>query len=98
METDYIEFGEEWKAEINKLPKKAIIDLFQQLGKEKIKLEEVHSDDFTVVMWPEIQELFEEEGFEENSLLINDGYNGPLYNKYSDSAYMVNKQWIKNLK
>ena len=48
-------------------------------------------DEFVVITWPEIQELMEYEGFQDNSLLINDG---KLYEQYGDSAYMVNKDWL----
>lgn len=47
---------------------------------------------FVVICWPDVQELMDEEGFEENSTLINDG---PLYDKYGDSAYMVNLAWLE---
>lgn len=46
---------------------------------------------FVVITWPDIQDLMDEEGFEENSILINDG---SLYEKYGDSAYMVNLDWL----
>ena len=48
-------------------------------------------DTFVVITWPDVQILFEFKSFRENSLLINDG---PLYDKYGDSAYMVNKEWF----
>ena len=48
---------------------------------------------FVVITWPDIQDLMDEEGFEENSILINDG---SLYEKYGDSAYMVNLNWLNN--
>ena len=47
-------------------------------------------DTFIVITWPEIQDFMERPGFEENSLLINDGI---LYEEYGDSAYMVRKEW-----
>lgn len=47
---------------------------------------------FEVICWPEVQELFDIPGFRDNSLLINDG---PLYDKYGDSAYMVDCDWLK---
>lgn len=50
---------------------------------------------FVVICWPDVQELMDEEGFEENSTLINDG---PLYDKYGDSAYMVNLAWLEKIK
>lgn len=46
---------------------------------------------FVVITWPDIQELMDQKGFEENSILINDG---SLYEKYGDSAYMVNLNWL----
>jgi hypothetical protein len=48
-------------------------------------------DKFIVVMWPESQILMDMPNFEHNSLLINDG---SLYEKYGDSAYMVNEAWL----
>ena len=48
-------------------------------------------DLFTVVTWPESQELLEIEGFEENSILINDG---PLYEQYGDGAYLVAMEFL----
>lgn len=32
---DYQPYGEEWKKEMNKLPKSMIIEIFSKLGKEK---------------------------------------------------------------
>jgi len=52
-------------------------------------------DTFIVITWPDVQDWFELDGFRENSLLINDG---PLYEEYGDSAYMVRKSWIENIK
>lgn len=34
-DTDYIPYGEEWKKEISKLPKAAIIEMAAKLGQEK---------------------------------------------------------------
>lgn len=39
--SNYQPFGEEWKKEINKLPKAAIIEMAAQLGQEKDKIEEL---------------------------------------------------------
>lgn len=50
-------------------------------------------DEFIIITWPESQMLFDIDGFQENSLLINDG---PLYDEFGDSAYMVRQSWIKN--
>ena len=48
-------------------------------------------DLFIVITWPESQELFEIEGFEENSILIN---NTPLYEQYGDGAYLVSLEFL----
>lgn len=48
-------------------------------------------DLFIVITWPESQELFEIEGFEENSILIN---NTPLYEQYGDGAYLVSMKFL----
>lgn len=48
-------------------------------------------DLFTVITWPEVQDLMDEKGFDDNSILINDG---KLYEEYGDSAYMVRKSWL----
>ena len=50
-------------------------------------------DEFIIITWPESQMLFDIDGFQENSLLINDG---PLYDEFGDSTYMVRKSWIEN--
>lgn len=49
---------------------------------------------FTPVTWPENQGLMELPGFEENSLLINDG---PLFDKYGFSTYLVRVSWLESL-
>jgi hypothetical protein len=51
-------------------------------------------DEFIVITWPDVQILFDIDGFEDNSLLINDG---PLYDEYGDSAYMVRVLWYKQV-
>jgi len=48
-------------------------------------------EDFIVIGWPKVQELFEKEGFRENSHLIVEGQ---LYDMYGDSAYFVKKSWL----
>ena len=50
------------------------------------------NDTFIVVTWPEVQELFELEGWRENSLLINDM---PIYSQYGSSSYMVRESWLR---
>jgi hypothetical protein len=51
-------------------------------------------NDFTVVIWPDIQNLFDEPGFFENSSLINDS---PLLEEYGSSAYFVRKSWLNEI-
>ena len=46
---------------------------------------------YTVVTWPEAQELIELEGFKENSYLINDEKG---ISKFGYSAYFVNMDWL----
>lgn len=47
---------------------------------------------YEVVTWPEIQELFNLPGFEENSYLINDDKG---LEDFGSSAYFVNTNWLK---
>ena len=49
-------------------------------------------DTFEVVCWPEIQFLFGEEGFEQNSYLINDDKG---VEDFGSSAYFVNSYWLR---
>lgn len=51
-------------------------------------------DTFVVVVWPDVQEIMEEEGFDDNSSLINDK---PLFEEYDSSAYFVRLSWLKNI-
>ena len=51
-------------------------------------------DKYIVVCWPEIQFLFEEEGFDENAYLINDEKG---IDDFGSSAYFVNFDWINSL-
>ena len=51
-------------------------------------------DLFTVITWPEVQDLMDEKGFDDNSILTNDG---KLYEEYGDSAYMVRKSWLNEV-
>lgn len=49
---------------------------------------------FVVVEWPEIQDLMDLEGFEDNAHLINDERG---LDKYGSSAYFVSEEWLANL-
>lgn len=47
-------------------------------------------DKFVVIQWPEIQELMDIEGFEENSYLVNDEKG---MDAFGSSAYFVREHW-----
>lgn len=49
---------------------------------------------FVAVGWPNSQAFMEEDGFEENSILID---SEPLLDEYGSSAYLIRKSWLKNL-
>lgn len=51
-------------------------------------------DTYTIVTFPDVQELMEIEGFDENSHLINDD---PLLSKVGSSAYFVNSKWLDDV-
>lgn len=40
-EKDYEPFGEEWEKSVMQIPKKAIVELLRQVGKDKSSLDEV---------------------------------------------------------
>lgn len=50
---------------------------------------------FEVVCWPDVQFLFEQEGFQENAYLVNDE-KGML--EFGSSAYFVRKEWLDKVK
>lgn len=54
----------------------------------------VDEDDFTVISWPEVQELMDKEGFDTNASLANDEW---CLEEYGSSAYFVNKKWLNSL-
>lgn len=49
---------------------------------------------YTVITWPDIQELMVEEGFREHSYLVNDEQ-GII--DFGSSAYFVDIEWLKSL-
>lgn len=49
---------------------------------------------YTVVTWPEVQELMGLDGFRENSYLINDDKG---INEFGSSAYFVDVDWLNSL-
>ena len=50
---------------------------------------------YEIIQWPEIQDLMEKDGFNENAYLVNDE-NG--INEYGSSAYFVSKEWLDKAK
>lgn len=51
-------------------------------------------DKYVIVCWPEIQELMELEGFQENSYLINDDRG---MEDFGSSAYFVKESWYNKM-
>lgn len=49
---------------------------------------------FVVIQWPDVQELLEEEGFCENTSLVNDEV---LLEEFGFGSYFVRKSWLKPL-
>lgn len=47
-------------------------------------------DSYEIIGWPEIQEVMDVEGFEENSSLITPNDNLSI----GSSTYLVNKEWL----
>lgn len=50
-------------------------------------------EDYVIVGWPEIQELMDEEGFEDNAALIEPNDNMGI----GSSTYLVDKEWLESL-
>lgn len=51
-------------------------------------------EDYVIVGWPDIQELMDEEGFEDNAALITPNNNIGI----GSSTYLVDKEWFDSLK
>ena len=51
-------------------------------------------EDYEIIEWPDIQELMDEEGFEENTTLIEPNDNMGI----DSSTYLVDKEWFESLK
>jgi len=47
-------------------------------------------DMFIALTWPDVQDFMVYDGFEENSILINDD---PLIDEYGNSSYLVRRDW-----
>ena len=54
----------------------------------------MNKDTFTVVCWPEVQDLMAYEDFHSNSVLID---NKEMYDEYGSSAYLVRTQWLNKI-
>jgi len=52
---------------------------------------DMNEDTFVVVVWPDVQEYQDMDGFDDNSVLINDE---TLLGEYGGSAYMVRCNWL----
>jgi len=50
-------------------------------------------EDYEIIGWPEIQELMDKEGFEENATLIESNDSMGI----GSSTYLVNKEWLELL-
>lgn len=50
-------------------------------------------DGFEIIGWPDIQDFMDEEGFEENSTLINPNDNIGI----GSSTYLISRDWLKSL-
>lgn len=48
---------------------------------------------FEVVCWPEIQYLFNIDGFEDNAYLINDEKG---MEEFGSSAFFIRSEWLRN--
>ena len=49
---------------------------------------------YTVICWPDVQELFEVEGFRDHSYLVNDDKG---IEDFGSSAYFVDVQWLEGI-
>lgn len=49
---------------------------------------------YTVITWPDIQELMDKKGFEEHSYLVNDEKG---IKEFGSSAYFVDIEWLEEL-
>ena len=49
---------------------------------------------YEIIQWPEIQDLMERVGFQDNAYLVNDEQG---INEFGSSAYFVNKEWLNEV-
>lgn len=50
-------------------------------------------EDYEIIGWPDIQDIMDLEGFEENATLIEPNDNMGI----GSSTYLVDKEWLKSL-
>lgn len=50
-------------------------------------------EDYVIVGWPDIQDIIDEEGFDENTTLIEPNDNMGI----GSSTYLVDKEWLQSL-
>jgi len=50
-------------------------------------------EDYEIIGWPEIQELMDKEGFEDNAALIEPNDNMGI----GSSTYLVDNEWLESL-
>ena len=50
-------------------------------------------EDYEIIGWPDIQDIMDKEGFEDNATLIEPNYSMGIYS----STYLVDKEWLEPL-
>ena len=50
-------------------------------------------EDYVIIGWPDIQDIMDEEGFNENTTLIEPNDNMGI----GSSTYLVDKRWLESL-
>jgi hypothetical protein len=51
-------------------------------------------EDYVIIGWPDIQDIMDEEGFEDNAALIEPNDSKGI----GSSTYLVDKEWFETLK
>ena len=54
---------------------------------------EILMEDYVIIGWPDIQDIMDEEGFEDNATLIEPNDNMGI----GSSTYLVDKEWLESL-
>lgn len=54
---------------------------------------EILMEDYVIIGWPDIQDIMDEEGFEENTTLIEPNDSMGI----GSSTYLVDKEWFESL-